>query len=53
MNDSEFFKVNDRGIWRKTRCLDDYVYEQVLPKEVFIEAYNKWIKEEKQDEISN
>ena len=42
-------KIDDEGIWMPT---NDFVpencetgYKLVMTKEIFIEAYNKWIKE--------
>lgn len=47
------FEVNDKGVfkkqeiktWEKT-TVKAYVEEIMIPKEVFIECYNKWIKGE-------
>ena len=35
--------VNDTGIWMPVR---PGVYQLVISKEAFIEAYNQWIKED-------
>lgn len=39
------FEVTDRGIERSIPTLDEFplVYELLIPKEVFIEAYEKYI----------
>ncbi len=46
--------VNENGIYMPT---EEYVpegcasfYKQLISKELFVEAYNKWIKGEKNDE---
>lgn len=43
-------KIDDEGIWMPT---SDFVpegcdtnYKLIIPKDIFIEAYNRWIKEE-------
>ena len=50
------FIVNDKGVFKrqeiqtwennKHKC---YVDEIMIPKDVFIECYNKWIKQEDQN----
>ena len=42
MNDN--FIVNDSGIYIKRPEYGENICEQIMPKEVFIEAYNKYIR---------
>lgn len=52
MFDYETIDVEDDGVYLNTRIYgsDDHVITKklILAKEVFIECYNKWIKEEKE-----
>lgn len=40
------YEVNDKGIWRVAEIGDygNYTIVSIMPKETFIEAYNKYIK---------
>ena len=42
------YYVNDEGIYSRITSTND-VYRCVMTKEIFIEAYNKWIKGENND----
>ena len=41
--------VTDNGIYVKVPQYGEARYMQIMSKEAFIEAYNKWIKENKND----
>ena len=42
------YYVNNNGIYSRVRDTKD-IYQCVMTKEIFIEAYNKWIKGENDD----
>lgn len=42
------YYVDDSGIYSRVRATKD-VYQCIMTKEIFIEAYNKWIKGENND----
>lgn len=52
------FIVDDRGVikrqeiqtWENNHKIKSYVYEVMITKEVFIECYNKWIKQDPNSE---
>lgn len=46
MNDSYY--VSEDGIYVKVPQYGEKVYQQVISKEAFIEAYNKYIKGEEE-----
>lgn len=42
------YVVDDSGIFVKIPN-HEYAYETLMPKEIFIEAYNRYIKDSKQE----
>ena len=46
----DFFRVDEDGIYIQRPQYGENVYEQIMSKEAFIEAYNKYIKGEDKGE---
>ena len=46
VNDKGVFKRQEIQTWEKQSKVKTYVDEIMIPKDVFIECYNKWIKQE-------
>lgn len=44
LNKYPMYKVSDDGICRATPLNGYNTYETIIPKEIFIEAFNRWCK---------